>query len=164
MEEVEDTVGVHSDSPSRGRVVGSEADGVRELAGGRGRHGLVRLIVTLLYRDLLAAGLATDTLGDVDAGLGRVAGFARVEGVLLRRGGGSLGFVGALRVGTLPLRRVAGGGGVGLAVTGEAAGFGGCAVAFLSGGVARRGLEGGICGVGHACGVRCGCALPLACC
>lgn len=169
MEEIKDSVGVHPNGPASRRIVGSEAHGVRELASGRGRHGLILLV--LLYRDLLAAVLAADALGNVDAGLGGVAGFTGVERVVLRGGGGLL-VVGArlvrtLRVGTLPLRRVAGGCGVGLAVAGDTAGLGSSAVALLARGISRRGLEGGVdCvgDVGHVGGVRRVGAFPLACC
>lgn len=121
MEEVKDTVSIHPHGSANRGVIRPVAHGVSELADGRGWHGVLAGAGgrdALFDGDLLAVVLAADALGDVDARFGGVAGLAGVKGVVLRRGGrGDSGGVvlvgGALRVGALALRRVAGGGGGG---------------------------------------------------
>lgn len=134
MEEVEDTVGVDSHGSSNGGGVGLEAAGrMRQLAHGRRRHGLRLVDVVHVVEGDLAA-LAADALGDVDAGLGGVAGLARVEGVV--RGAGPL----SLRVGASAV--------VGVPAM-MAARLGGGGVALLARSVARRRL---LRAVEHICG------------
>ncbi len=167
MEQVEHAVGVDAHGAAGGRRVGLVAGRVCELADGRRGHGGLGLVgdhgVAVgagvgLDGDGLAAALAGDALGDVDAGLGGVAGLARVEGLSVAggaAGGGGLVCVGALALARVGARRV------GLLVGGGGAdGLRGGGVALLGRGVAGLGLDG--LGVVHLEGAGRGVALALA--
>lgn len=80
MEQVKDTVRIHPHRAANWRRVRLVAHGVRELANWRRGHGGLLLLLDVLGRAL--ASLAPDPLGDVDAGLGGVAGLAGVEDVV----------------------------------------------------------------------------------
>lgn len=128
MEQIEDAVGVHPHRSPDGRVVGPEADGVHN-ARRRRRHALGLPGGKAILEGRLANLGATDALGNVDAGLGGVAGLTRIDDVV-----GVL--VSTIRIGALPLRRVGGSRvRVGLAVA-KGGGFGSGAVALFARGIA----------------------------
>lgn len=184
MEQIKDAIGIDSDGAPLGRVVGPVADRVGEGADRGRRHGVVgldlgALLITLVLvvivvaaahldvlgrRDGGTLGLAADAVGNVDAGLGGVAGLARVCGRVVGAGTMALSRVGIAA--GLGLAVVVGGsggvgrssssgrrrGGPGLAATCGGGGrlwSGGIAV--LAGGVAGRGLKSSVL-VGHGGG------------
>jgi hypothetical protein len=157
VEHVKDAICVDAHRPADGRRVGPEAHRVGELADGRGRHGLLLLLLVGGGQRRGLAAPAADALGDVDAGLSGVAGLAWVEGLGVVGGGGG-GIEAALRVGPLSLRVgpsartiasvvVAVAAAAIAAISMASARLGGRQVALLGRRVARRRLQAGVDGV-----------------
>lgn len=128
MEDVEDTVGVHSHSTTSRWAVCSVATGrVCELANWGRLHDTVGLFVGGL--DAQGATLTSDSLGNVDAGLG---GVAWLSGINCMLDGALVSSV--IRVGPVPLR-------IGAAGVVSLVGLRGSGVALFGRGIARRVLQ-----------------------
>lgn len=128
MEDIEDTIGVDSHGTASRRAVCSVATSrVCELANWGRLHDAVGLFVGSL--DAQGATLASDSLSDVDAGLGGVAGLSRIDCMLDRALVSSV-----VRVGPVPLR-------IGAAGVVSLVGLRGSGVAVFGRGIARRVLQ-----------------------
>ena len=98
MEEVKDSIGVYPNGSSDRRVVGPVASGgMDDLSDRRRRHGFLSLLLLLRVLDGDLAAFTTDSLRDVDARLGGVAGLTGVGKVVVHAKA-------AIRVGPLALR------------------------------------------------------------
>lgn len=139
VKQIKHTVSVDPDGPSSGRVFCLVAHGMRQSSDGRRRHGFLGLALILhILEGRVFLVLLGDAVGNVNAGLSRVTGLARVGDLITRTGNGRV------VAGSKPLGRVRGaavGDRVGGLAVGEPVGLGGSGVALFARGVPRRRLE-----------------------